>query len=159
MGYHEVGEIDGLWGGKTAAAIKAFFTDRGVTETAEMGQTLYDEIGRAKSEKFSRPIAPARANAKPTDISPKVETVRVSLWSKLWAQIAAGAAALGIGGSSISQVYSSAQGVLSPVRETLKSVPPEAWLGVIGVAAVLVWYATSRAAQAATKDYNTGRLS
>jgi hypothetical protein len=163
MGYHEVGDIDGLWGGKTAAAIKAFFTDRGTMQqsglpaVAEMGQTLNDEISKAKAEGFSRPIDPSRANAKPADIAPKNEVVRVSLWSKLYAKIATGAAALGIGGSSVSQIYSSAQGAISPVRQALKDVPPELWLGILGLVSLLVWYATSRTANAATKDYNTGR--
>lgn len=158
MGYHEVGDIDGRWGGKTAGAIKAFYNDRGVTGVAELGPELNDEIGRAKSEGFTRPIADSRANAKPKDIAPHVEAVRVSLWQRLCAKVAAGAAAVGIGGSSVSDIYSSAQGTLSPVHDALARIPPEAWLLLVGAIAALVWYATNRAANAVTRDYNTGRL-
>lgn len=157
MGYHEVGDVDGLWGGKTAAGIKAFFIDRGLDDAAQMGPTLNNEIARAKRDGWSRPIAPSRANAKPADVAPKIESVRVSLWSKLYSQIGAAAAALGIGGSTISSVYSSAQGTLSPVHDALSKVDPVVWLSIIGLISLAVWYATNRAAKAATKDYNTGR--
>lgn len=158
MGYHEVGDIDGKWGGKTAAGIKAFFTDRGITDVAEMGPTLNDAITRAKAEGFTRPIAPARANATAKDIAPKVEAVRVTLWQKFAAKIAAGAAGLGLTGSTLSDTFTTVRDKLQPVQDMFNQVPGTVWFLLMLVVAGTVWYATSRAAQATTKDYNTGRL-
>lgn len=158
MGYHEVGEIDGRWGGKTAGAIRAFFNDRGLTDRAEMGQLLNNEIAQAKADRWTRPIAPSRANATPKDIAPKVETVKVSLWGRFTAKIAAGFAALGFGGSSVSSTFGEVRYKLAPVQEFFNSIPAPVWFLLMGVVAVAVWYITDRAAKAATKDYNTGRL-
>lgn len=165
MGYHEVGTIDGKWGGKTAGAIKAFFNDRGVTAVAEMGQSLNDTISLASRDRnpdgspWSRPIAPERANAKPTDLAPKNEAVRVNLWQKFGAQITAAVAGLGFTGSTISSAFTDVQSKLAPVHEAFAKIPPEIWFAIVGIVAVATWYASTRAASATTKDYNTGRLS
>jgi lysozyme len=164
IGYHEVGEVDGFWGGKTAGAIKAFYNDRGVTEpvaiTAEQvnSTTLSDEIGRAIQEKWTRPISINRASATPQDIAPRVEAVRVSLWQKFGAQIAAGVSAVGITGSTLSSAFTNVQTSLQPVHDAFAKIPPEVWFMICGAVAGLVWYGSTRAARAATKDYNTGRL-
>jgi hypothetical protein len=158
LGYHEVGDIDGYWGGKTAAGIKAFFVDRGVQSKSEMGPVLSREIAKAKKERWSRPIAPARANATPQDLAPKVETVRVSLWGRFSAKVAGGFAAIGLTGSTISSAFQSVQDTFYPVRNFFSKIPPEVWFLLMGVVAALVWYVTNKTAQSATKDYNTGRL-
>jgi lysozyme len=158
MKYFEVGEIDGKWGGKTAGGIKAFFNDRGLTDKAEMGDLLDNEIALAKSEGWSRPISPTRANATPRDIAPKVEAVKVSLWGRLTAKIGAGIAALGFGGSTVSDTFATVQYKMSPLREFFDSIPASVWFLLMGVVAAAVWYITDRAAKAGTKDYNTGRL-
>lgn len=158
MGYHEVGDIDGKWGGKTAGAIRAFFNDRGIPDRAEMGALLNNEITQAKADGWTRPIAPSRANATPAEIAPKVETVRVSLWGRFTAKIAAGFAAVGLGGSTVSSAFQSVQDTFYPVRNFFAKIPPEAWFILMGIVACSVWYVTNRAAKAATKDYNTGRL-
>lgn len=158
MGYHEVGTIDGLWGGKTAAAIKAFYVDRAVDADADLGPTLNNEIAKAKIEGFTRPIAPARANATPKDIAPKVEAVKVSLWGRFSAKVAAGLAALGFTGSSMSDTFGTVRDKLSPVQGAFDAVPGSVWFLLMLLVAGGVWYFTDRAAKAATKDYNTGRL-
>lgn len=158
LGYYEVGDVDGKWGGKTAGAIRAFFNDRGISDRAEMGDLLNNEIAQVKADGWTRPIAPSRANAQPKDIAPKVEAVRVSLWGQLTAKIAAGFAAVGITGSGISSIFQSVQDTFYPVRNFFSKIPPEVWFGLMGVTALAVWYVTNRAAKAATKDYNTGRL-
>ena len=158
MGYHEVGDIDGLWGGKTAGGIKAFFNDRGVTAVAELGPTLNLEIARAKHDGFSRPIAPSRANAQPKDLAPKNEAVHVSLWQRFWAKIATGAAGLGLVSTGPGSTFQTVQDKLSGVQGYFASVPAWAWFALaLGVAGA-VWYASERAAKAVTKDYNTGKL-
>jgi lysozyme len=158
MGYHEVGDIDGKWGGKTAAGIKAFFVDRGVDAAAELGPLLNNEIAKAKVSGFSRPIAPDRANARPKDLAPRVEAVRVSLWGRFSAKVAAGAAGLGLTGSSLSGTFQTVRDKLQPVEDVFNHIPGSVWFLLMLAVAGAVWYATSRTATAVTKDYNTGRL-
>lgn len=159
LGYHEVGDVDGIWGGRTAGAIRAFFNDRSVSSPPEMGPVLGNEIAKAKSEGWTRPIAPSRANATPKDIAPKVEAVQASLWGRFSAKVAAGAAAAGLTGSTISDTFSSVKSTLQPVHDTLNSVPGSVWFLLMLLVSGAVWYFTNRAANASTKDYNTGRLS
>ena len=54
LGYHEVGEADGLIGGKTRGGITAFLGDRGVTVAAGISPALVAEIAKAKAEGWSR---------------------------------------------------------------------------------------------------------
>lgn len=158
LGYHEVGAINGKWGGKTAAAVAAFFNDRGLQSPPVMGQTLNDALGDAMQDNWTRPIATERANATPKDLAPKVEAVRLNLWQRLGAKISVGAAGLGLTGSGLSSTFDTVRDKLQPVHDTFAKVPPEAWFLLMAAVAGVVWYATSRAAMATTKDYNTGRL-
>lgn len=168
LGYVGIGIVDGKWGGKTRGAVIAFMGDRGKAAdglTTDAGFTgpsardaVFQEISRAVAEKWSRPIAPERANATEKDLAPKVETVRVSLWGRFTAKVAAGFAAVGLTGSTISNAFQSVQDTFYPVRNFFAHIPPEAWFVIMGIVAGLVWYVTNRAAKAATKDYNTGRL-
>lgn len=158
LGYHEVGVVNGLWGGKTAAAIAAFFNDRGIMASPVMSDTLYNAIADAIQDGWSRPITTTRANATPKDLAPKVEAVRVSLWGRFSAKVAGGAAALGFTGSSLSGTFQWVQEKMQPVQDMFDRVPGTVWFLLMGIVAVGVWYFTDRAAKATTKDYNTGRL-
>jgi len=168
MDYHEIGEPDGKWGGKTRGAVTAFMNDRGRSPdglTTESGfvnpdarAVVTSEISRAVQDKWKRPIAPSRANATPKDIAPKVETVKLSLWGRLSAKITAGIAALGLGGSGLSDTFTTVRNKLYPVQEFFNQVPGSVWFALMLVVAGVVWYVTDRAAKSTTKDYNTGRL-
>lgn len=168
-GYHEIGEPpDGKWGGKTRGGVTAFMNDRGRSPdglTTDYGfvspdarSVVTSELSRAIQEGWSRPIAPDRANATPKDLAPRVETVKISLWGRFSAKIAAGFAALGFGSSSVSNTFSEVRYKLAPVQDFFSSIPTPVWFLLMGIVAVAVWYFTDRAAKAATKDYNTGRL-
>lgn len=157
MGYF-VGGIDGLWGGHTAGAIAAFYNDRGIKAVPAADQTLTNAIDDALEDGFKRPIAPERADAKPEDIAPKNEAVKLNLLQRLWAQIAAGAAGLGLVGSGPGSTFQTVRDKLSGVQDVFASVPGWAWFALALVVAGAVWYATDRAAKATTTDYNTGRL-
>jgi hypothetical protein len=115
-------------------------------------------ISQAVSQKFSRPIAESRANAQPTDIAPKVETVRVSLWGKFSSKIIAALGALGFTGSTVPQSFTWAKETFQPVQDAFNTIPGSVWFLAVVLVAVGAWYVTDRAAKAATKDYNTGKL-
>lgn len=168
LNYHEIGDADGLWGGKTRGAITAFMNDRGKSPdglttdagwaTPAANSAVTGEINKAIAENWSRPIAPARANATAKDIAPKVETVRLNLWQRFWAKVGAGFAAIGLTGTSLSSAFQTVQDKMQSVHAMFAKVPPEVWFIAMGGVAALVWYASTRAASAATKDFNTGRL-
>ncbi len=168
LNYHEIGDADGLWGGKTRGAVTAFMNDRGKSPdglTNDAGFTspaantiVSNEINAAISENWSRPIAPARANATAKDIAPKVEAVRQSLWQRFWAKVGAGFAAVGLTGSSLSSTFDTVREKLDTFHTYLSKVPPEIWFVIIGVVAALAWYSASKVTESTVKDFNTGRL-
>lgn len=168
MDYHEIGDPDGKWGGKTRGAVTAFMNDRGrspdgLTNDAgfvnpDARAVVTSEISRAVSDGWSRPIAPSRANAQPKEVATKVEAVKVSLWGRFSAKVGAGLAALGLGGSGLSDTFQAVKYKLQPIQDGFNAVPGTVWFMLMLVVAGGVWYFTDRAAKAATKDYNTGRL-
>lgn len=160
LGYHEVGDVDGFWGGKTKGALTAFLNDRHSDIVVNGGPTpaINEVVSAALVEGWTRPIADTRATATAKDIAPKVESVRLNLWQRFCAKVAAGGAAVGFTGSSLSSYFDSAQDKLQIVHRAFAKIPPEVWFFIVGIVAALVWYASTRAAQASAKDYNTGRL-
>jgi hypothetical protein len=89
LGYHEVGEADGLICGRTRGAITAFMNDRHEVVTTSITPALTDEIAKAKSEGWSRPIAPGRAYATAKEIAPEVQAVKQNAWSRFWSKMLA----------------------------------------------------------------------
>ena len=160
LGYHEVGLVDGLWGGKIKGALTAFLNDRGSGVVVNGGLTpaINDAISKALAEGWTRPIAESRAKATAKDIAPKVEAVRMSLWQRLGAKITAGAAGLGLTGSTLSSTFDTVRDKLEGIHNAFAKIPPEVWFIAIGGVALLVWWASSRAANATVKDYNSGKL-
>lgn len=158
MNYHELGDADGYFGGKTRGAITAFMNDRGQPTDGTFTPSVTTEVNKAITEGWSRPIAPARANATAKDVAPKVEAVRLTLWQRLGAKITAGLAAVGFTGSTLSSTFQWVQDKMSGVHNFFSHIPPEIWFLIMGIVALVVWYASSKAAESAVKDYNTGRI-
>lgn len=158
LNYHELGEADGFWGGKTRGAIAAFMNDRGAATDGTFTPAVSAELNKALSENWSRPIAPSRANATAKDLAPKVEVVKQNLLQRLWAKVLAGFAAIGLTGSSLSSAFETIRYKLEPLRTFLKDVPPEVWFISIGLVSALVWWLANRGINSAVKDYNTGKI-
>lgn len=158
MNYHELGDADGYFGGKTRGAITAFMNDRGQPTDGTFTPAVTTEVNKAITEGWSRPIAPARANATAKDVAPKVETVRLTLWQRLGAKVTAGLAAVGFTGSTLSSTFQWVQDKMSGVHNFFSHIPPEIWFLIVGIVALAVWYASSKATESAVKDYNTGRI-
>jgi peptidoglycan hydrolase-like protein with peptidoglycan-binding domain len=168
LNYHEIGTVDGLWGGKTRGAITAFMNDRGkspdglTTDAGWVSQAaraiVTDEVGRAIDEGWSRPIAPSRANATAKDIAPQVEAVRQSLWQRFIAKLAgtgAGGVALVTG---VGSQFGSVDAQMSPVKQYFANVPGWAWFSLIALAALAVFLSANKSQNATVKDYNTGKI-
>ncbi len=158
MNYHELGDADGYFGGKTRGAITAFMNDRGQPTDGTFTPAVTNEVNKAITEGWSRPIAPSRANATAKDVAPKVEAVRLTLWQRLGAKVTAGLAAVGFTGTTLSSTFQWVQDKMSGVHSFFAKVPPEIWFLGMGIVAVAVWWVSSRAAESAVKDYNNGRI-
>jgi hypothetical protein len=158
MGYFMVGNIDGKWGASTVSAVAAFYHDRGIDAKPAMDQTLTDAIDDARDENWHRPVSPERANTTAKDLKYSSDAVRLSLWQRLWAKVAVGAGGLGLGGSTLGDTFASVKEKMLPVENFFASVPASVWFFLLVLVAGAVWYASTRAAQATTQDYNSGRL-
>jgi hypothetical protein len=162
LGYHEVGEVDGLIGGRTRGAITAFMNDRQEVAATSITPSVVAEIAQAKAERWSRPIAPARAYATAKDIAPKVEAVKQNTWSRFWSKVlavpsTAGAAAWGIV-SNVPAANDAASPYVSLVKEYVSGVPGWVWLLVIAAVGFAIWRSTNKSEAASVADYQTGRL-
>lgn len=165
LGYHEVGEADGLMGGRTRGAITAFMNDRHAVVTTSITPALTDEIAKAKIEGWSRPIAPGRAYATADQIAPKVPAVaatqRAGLWSKIMGWLGVGGATVqGIAtvipaaNDQVSPYWSMAQGWF----KWLADVPGWVPMLIVGGVAFIIWNENRKSKNAQVADYQTGRL-
>jgi GH25 family lysozyme M1 (1,4-beta-N-acetylmuramidase)/peptidoglycan hydrolase-like protein with peptidoglycan-binding domain len=158
LGYHDVGDMDGKWGGKTKGALTAFLNDRGIKAEPAVSPTVTDAISAALAEGWTRPISDKRANATAEDIAPKVEAVRQSLWQRLLAKItgvSTGVVALTTG---VGSQFGSVNDHLSPIKQFFADIPGWAWFSLIAFAALGVWLSANKTTQATVKDYNTGKI-
>lgn len=149
MGYHP-GEIDGLWGGRTAGAIAAFKNDRHVPGPPQIDDVLKAELTEAEQNNWRRPIAPERKNATEAQLEkklPEVGAAKTSERTAWWASIFTLLTSLVTGTASM---LGDATGYLTPVKALATEVPGWAW-AVLGIAlAVSLWYASKKSADAAT---------
>jgi GH25 family lysozyme M1 (1,4-beta-N-acetylmuramidase) len=160
LGYHDVGDMDGKWGGKTKGAIVAFLNDRGVPAGEVTGITpaITDAISTALTEGWTRPISDKRANATAKDIAPKVEAVRQSLWQRLVAKVT-GASAGGVAVvTGVGSQFGAVNDKLSPVKDFFANIPGWAWFTLIAAAALALWLSSNKATISTTQDYNTGKI-
>lgn len=163
FGYHEVGDVDGLMGGKTRGAIAAFLNDRGIIGRSAAVDTLLDaEIGRASAEKFMRPVAPARAYATAADLAPKVPAVKQNAAARLWSQLLAvpgviGSIVVGVV-QNIPAAKEAAAPVISVVKENTDFVPGWVYLAGIALVGLAIWRNVNKSDAATVADYQTGRL-
>lgn len=160
LGYHDVGEVDGRWGGKTKGALTAFLNDRGVDIVVNGGLTpaINAAISAALAEGWTRPIAVKRATAKAEDIAPKVEAVRQSLWQRLGAKITG---AFGLGAAAVSGVsdnFASVNDKISPVKDFFTATPGWVWFALIALGALVIYLSADKAKRATVTDYNTGKI-
>ncbi|MFA5951483.1 MAG: peptidoglycan-binding domain-containing protein [Hyphomicrobium sp.] len=157
IGYHEVGGIDGVWGGKTAAAIAAFKNDRGIAGEPVIDKVLIDALDTLPSG-WTRPIAPERASITAHDLAPKVESVRQTLWQRFWAKVTGVGALIAAAFNGASEYFESVKEYVRPVMDFFTDVPGWLWLIGIGGAALLLYLSANKAANATVDDKRSGRL-
>lgn len=159
MNYHEVGNPNGIYGGKTVAGIAAFMTDRGKDPNRGLiTQELKDELSKAKSEGWSRPIAPARANATAKDIENKVPAVKEHWWNKLWAIVVGAPAAAGALFKQFFGDYNDPASTIYQVKSFFTEIPAEFYLLVIVAIAGAIFYKAKKAQDATVEAYRRGEI-
>lgn len=163
LGYHEVGDIDGLIGGRTRGAIAAFMNDRSEVAATSITPTVVAEIGKAKAEGWSRPVAPTRAFATAKDIAPKIEAVKQNGWSRFWSKVLAIPSTVGAAIWGVTDAIPAAHDVAAPyisiAREYANVVPGWVWLLVVAAVGFAIWRSTNKGESATVADYQSGRLS
>lgn len=165
LGYHEVGEVDGLIGGRTRGAIAAFMNDRHEIATTSITPALVAEIAKAKAERWARPVAPDRAYATAKDIAPKVPAVAATQRAGMWSQVMGW---LGFGGAAAKGIVSfmpDANDQFSPWMamfqgwfKWLADIPGWVPMLIVGAMAFLIWNESRKSKNAAVADYQTGKL-
>lgn len=158
LGYHEVGGIDGIWGGKTAAAIAAYKNDRGLTGDPVIDRSLVASLDRDIANQWSRPVAPERANVTAKDIAPKVEAVRQTLWQRFWAKVTGFGAMIAAAFKGASDYFDSLKDHVQPVMNWFSDVPAWVWFVGIGGIALLLYLSANKATDSIVDAKRTGRL-
>lgn len=158
LGYHEVGAVDGIWGGKTAAAIAAYKNDRGLTGDPVIDKPLIQSIDTSIADNWSRPVAPERANITAKDIAPKVEAVRQTLWQRFWAKVTGFGALIAAAFKGASDYFDSLKEQVQPFMNWFSDIPGWLWLVGIGGVALLLYLSANKATDSIVDAKRTGRL-
>jgi hypothetical protein len=159
MHYHELGDPDGFWGGKTSGAISAFMNDRGQPRVGQITPEFEDELNKAIAEGWSRPIAPSRANATAKDIAPKVASVNQTWWQKFWGWVLGVPAFFTAGFKGVfGDQGSDPSSYIGTIKNFFGMIPAEFYFLAIAGVAVLIIVQATKAQNATVKAYQRGEI-
>jgi hypothetical protein len=156
LGYHEVGTIDGKWGGRTAGAIAAFKNDRHISGPAIIDQTLLAEIAKAEGESWARPIAKERADATEKTVekkAPEIVPVRRGRLAALWATIVS--ITLGVVNAIADYFHDALSWVIS-LKEYAADVPGWLWFVLAGGLAAVMYLLARNGANGIVEAFRKG---
>lgn len=163
FGYYEVGDVDGLWGGRTVGALTAFLNDFGsMLRVGPADKTVRPEIQEiiqsAARSGFTRPVAPRRAETTAKELAPVNVAVKESLLQRTGAHIAgwfsAGSAAV----AGAAQAFPEVNEKVDPVKEFFASVPGWAWFALIAGIALFTYLSAKHVTDATVSDFNRGKI-
>ena len=157
IGYHEVGTLDGVWGGKTAAAIAAFKNDRGLTGEPVIDKALKDALD-GLPDGWTRPVAAARATITAQQLAPSSPAVQQTLWQRFWAKVTGWGALIAATFKGASDYFDGLKEKVQPVMSFFSDIPPVLWLAGIAGAALLLYLSSNKATNSIVDDKQTGRL-
>lgn len=163
IGYHEIGEADGMLGGKTLGAIKAFFTDRGIDARAEYpSDVLTNELYKVHQMEWKRPIAPGRAFATEETLAPKIASVKPTQNAGFIAKIGAWFSGLTATGklavSFMPDLNEQATPYVDLAKQWFNDIPGWVFPAMIAGIAIAIAYQTTKAKKATVDDYQTGKI-
>lgn len=164
MGYFEIGDADGLIGGKTLGAIQAFFNDRGldIVNARYPSNELENEIIQAHSQRWHRPIAPGRAYATEKEVADKVGSVAPVQSASMWQNITAWFSGIGAIGGGAVKLLPDAQDQVSPywymIQQWFPSVPTLLMFAAVAAVAIYTVRKMNQANKATVEDYQRGKI-
>ena len=159
LGIFEVGDPGGEWGSRTAAGIAAFKSARGMAGPPLPDDALDAEISKAEAEGWTRPIAPARAEADDKKVAEVSDAIPAAKQNGLMAWLLGLPAAALTFFSSIASYFKELwdNDLVVSIREfAADNIGIIA--GAIAIFAVFQWYTANRAKNATTEAYQEGRL-
>lgn len=161
-GYHEVGEPDGKIGGKTLGAIKAFCTDRGISDTGYPSVALGNELTKAHQDDWHRPIAPARAFATKADVAEKVSSVaptqKAGFFAKIGAWFTGGTAVGKAALLAMPDAHDTAYPYINMIQEWFTAIPGWVPFAIVAGVAVAIVVSVNKATTATQADYQQGKI-
>lgn len=159
LGYHEVGLVDGKWGGKTAAAIAAFKNDRHLDGEPVIDAALIQEIIAAEKEGFQRPIAPARKEATEETVTkqaPEIVPVKRSRLAALWATIVSGFLAVV---NAVGDYFQDAWSWVTSFKAQAAGAPGWIWWALAFAVAILIYFSAKNGAHGIVEAFRKGERS
>jgi hypothetical protein len=157
LGYHEVGTIDGKWGGRTAGAIAAFKNDRHISGPAVIDQTLIAEITKAEGESWARPVAKERGDASEATVTkqaPEIVPVKRGRFAALWATIVSGLLALV---NAVADYFHDALAWVVSLKEYAAGAPGWVWFVLAGGLAFVMYLLAKHGANGIVKAFQEGK--
>jgi hypothetical protein len=158
LGYHEVGAVDGIWGGKTAAAIAAFKNDRGLAGEPVIDKPLTDALDKCVAEGWKRPISVTRATVTAQDMAPTAPAVQQTLRQRLVAIVGGWFAAILALFKGASDYFDGLRETVQPYMQFFADIPTWIWFVGIGGGALLLFISANKATKSMVDDKRTGRL-
>lgn len=171
FGYHEIGKADGMTGGRTNGAIRAFFTDRGVEARSEYPASkdvLIAELDKAASDvtedgqPWHRPIAPGRAFATEKELAPNISSIApaqsAGFIQKVQAWLMGGAATVGGAVKFLPDANDQVSPYWSMIQSAFPSVPQLLLFALVAAIAIITYKQISKSKQATVDDYQQGKI-
>lgn len=156
LGYHEVGEADGLWGPRTRGALSTFQLDQSPPLPQTTGELDRDTMDALFVIARPRPIDVARRTANSAVVAASAPGV---IQPNLVGRFRAGVAAVGSG------ILAAGTGALSYLREGYEyvndireSIPVWAWLTLLGAVCTYFWYNNKKGVEGAVESYRAGKV-
>lgn len=158
LGYTEVGSkradgtFDGKLGDLTKAAILAFRNDNGLPVVDYIDMPMLVALMTAKP----RQLAPARTDAKPSEVIAQVPEAQAAWWTRVGAILTGATGAIWAAISGILDNLDGARGYLEPIKQFALDLP--GWvpaLVVVGVA-FFFWQKGQQGVKASTEAFKTG---
>lgn len=158
LGYTEVGSrrADGTFDGKvgdlTKAAILAFRNDNRLPVVDHIDMAMLVALMTAKP----RSLAPARAEAKPSEVRQQVPEAKAAWWTQIGAYVLGIPAAIGGVVSGVLDNLDGSRGYLEPIKQFAGDVPPWVWFVLVGTIAFVIWQNSQKAQAASVEAFKTG---
>lgn len=136
IGYAEVGTADGKIGDFTRKAIVLFRGDNGMPYGDHIDEALLSKL--AVTEPKSRKQPEGRAEATPAQVRERIPEAQATWLGKMWANITAGASAVGVAASAAWDNLGESKTYLEPIKDFIGDVPLWFWLALIGGGAFIL---------------------